>query len=267
MGILEFERYRSEIVTQAKLLGETIAGADPRAGVPSCPEWNIEQLVRHLGGAHRWSERIVRTGDEVQVCEAQATGDFESTGQDPAVLGSWLVAGAESLAEALREVGADAVAWSPVESVEPTALSWARRMTHETLIHRADACFAVGAEFTPDGDVAVDALDEWMQLCSLLGLLDAKPDVRELLGAGKTVHLHATDTDSDLVAEWFVDLTGEPITWRRAHEKAAVALRAPLTDLVLVAYRRKSVSDADLDIFGDAELLESWLDRVTFWFQ
>ena len=31
-------------------------------------------------------------------------------------------------------------------------------------------------------------------------------------------------------------LTGEH-TWRRAHEKAAVAVRAPLTDLLLLIYK------------------------------
>ena len=58
-----------------------------------------------------------------------------------------------------------------------------------------------------------------------------------------------------------IDLTGEAITWRHAHEKAAVAAR-PLTDLLLVLYRRPPA--AVLEVLGDAGLLDLWLDRAKF---
>ena len=48
-----------------------------------------------------------------------------------------------------------------------------------------------------------------------------------------------TDTAPEAAAEWLVDLTGDTIAWRRAHEKAAVAARGPLTDLLLIIYRRR----------------------------
>ncbi|NYH79301.1 uncharacterized protein (TIGR03083 family) [Actinopolyspora biskrensis] len=267
MSALDHERYCAEIVRQAGLLGEAVDGAAPSARVPTCPDWSLEQLMLHLGGEHRWVERIVRTRDEVEVCAAQASGNLESAGQDPAVLGTWLVEGAEGLADVLRSAGPEAAVWNPVEGVRPVALSWARRMTHETLVHRADAGFALGKEFTPEPELAVDALDEWMQLCSLPQLLEADPEAIRLPGSGGTVHLHATDAGVELAAEWAVDLTGDPITWRRAHEKAAVALRGPLNELLLVAYRRKELSEADVEVRGDAELLETWLDRVTGWFR
>lgn len=85
--------------------------------------------------------------------------------------------------------------------------------------------------------------------------------MRELLGPGRTPHLHATDMPE---AEWVVDLTGDAITWRRAHEKAAVAVRGPLTELLLIIYRRRSARGDDIEILGDAELLDFWLDRVGF---
>ena len=59
-----------------------------------------------------------------------------------------------------------------------------------------------------------------------------------------------------------IDLTGEAITWRRAHEKAAVAARGPLTDLLLVLYRRRPATV--LEVLGDAGLLDLWLDRAKF---
>ncbi|SFT47628.1 TIGR03083 family protein [Actinopolyspora lacussalsi subsp. righensis] len=267
MGVLDHERYCSEIVTQAKLLGKAVDGAEPDSAVPSCPEWNLERLMLHLGGEYRWAERIVRTRDQVEICAAHADGAPEPTGQDSASLGTWLVEGAEGLADALRGAGPEAEVWNPIAGVPRNALSWARRMTHETLLHRADAEFTVGAEFTSDPELAVDALDEWMLLCALPQLSQADPELRRLFGDGNTVHLHATDVPEELAAEWLVDLSGEPITWRRAHEKATVALRGSLTGLLLAAYLRKPLSDSDLEVLGDTELLRGWLERVTVWFR
>ncbi|UQA95495.1 hypothetical protein [Streptomyces halobius] len=143
---------------------------------------------------------------------------------------------------------------------------FARRMAHETLIHRADAALAVGADFTVDVDVdvALDALDEWMELGSLPQIFDFHPDRRELLGPDRTLHFHATDTPPEAAAEWLVDLTGDTLAWRRAHGKATVAVRGPLTDLLLLVYRRRPANSASLKIFGDDRLLHFWLERVAF---
>lgn len=267
MGVLDHERYCREIVAQAELLGEAAEAAEPSTAVPSCPEWNLEQLMLHVGGELRWVERIVRTRDRVEICAAHADGNPEPTGQHTASLGGWLVEGAEGLVDALRSAGPEAAVWNPLEGVPSNALSWARRMTHEVLLHRADAVFAVGAEFAPEPEVAVDALDEWVWLCALPQLAEADPELRRLLGGGNTVHLHATDVADELAAEWLVDLTGESVTWRRSHEKATVALRGPLTSLLLAAYLRKPLSDPDLEVHGDTGLLRTWLDRVTVWFR
>jgi hypothetical protein len=61
-----------------------------------------------------------------------------------------------------------------------------------------------------------------------------------------------------------IDLTGAAITWRRAHEKAAVAVHGPLTDLLLVIYKRRPPRGDGIEVFGDAALLDCWLERVSF---
>ncbi|MFE5122404.1 hypothetical protein [Streptomyces sp. NPDC056669] len=88
--------------------------------------------------------------------------------------------------------------------------------------------------------------------------------MRELLGPGRTLHFHATDTAPEVAAEWVVDLTGDAITWRRAHEKAAVAVRGPLTDLLLIIYKRRPARSAGVEILGDEKLLDFWRERVSF---
>lgn len=113
-------------------------------------------------------------------------------------------------------------------------------------------------------EVAVDAFDEWLELGSLPQLFDIHPEQRELLGPGRTLHFHATDTGPQARAEWLVDLTGETVVWRRAHEKAAVAVRGPLTELLLVLYRRRSPHSEGIEVLGDGQLLDFWQERVGF---
>ena len=258
-----YDGHCTEIVTQTKLLSSCIEGADLTVPVPSCPGWNVGQLLRHLGGGQRWAEATVRTRAEERLPDDHFRDLSAYTDEDPAVLGPWLIEGAVQLANTLRAAGPDAaVNTAPIP--EGTAKFFARRFTNETLIHRADATLALGAEFTVDEAVAIDAIDEWMWLGVLPMHFEFHPQMRELLGAGRTVHLHATDTAPDSAAEWLVDLTGDAIVWRRSHEKAAVAVRGPLTDLLLVIYKRREARSAGVEILGDADLLDFWLERVDF---
>ena len=63
---LSYDRYCAEIVTQAETLAATIKDADLTTPVPSCPGWNVGQLLRHLGGAHRSAIETIRGGARVR---------------------------------------------------------------------------------------------------------------------------------------------------------------------------------------------------------
>ncbi len=262
MSPLSYDRYCTEIVEQTHRLRACLSGADMTVPVPSCPGWNVGQLLRHLGGGHRWVEETVRT----RASQPLPDDDFRDlspyTREGPDVLGPWLEEGAARLAATFREAGPDAKVWTPLPG--GTVSFFARRFAHETLMHRADATLALGSEFTVEEDVALDALDEWMELGSLPQMFEFHPERRELLGPGRTLHFHATDTGPGAAAEWVVDLTGDTLAWRRAHEKAAVAVRGPLADLLLVIYGRRHVRSEDIEIIGDEELLDFWLESVAF---
>ncbi|CAM01171.1 uncharacterized protein (TIGR03083 family) [Saccharopolyspora erythraea NRRL 2338] len=262
MPILSFDRCRAEIVAQTDLLRSAVAGADLTAPVPTCPGWNLGQLLRHVGAAHRWVEEVVRTRASEPV-EERINDLAGYTDEDAAVLDAWLADGAARLAETLREAGPDARVWTVAPGGTP--VFWARRMVHETAVHRCDAALVAGAEFDVDAEVAVDALDEWMDFGTLAQVFEESPGIRDLLGPGRSLHLHATDAPPEAGAEWLVDLSGEPVTWRRAHEKAAVAVRGPLSGLLLTIYGRKPAPGAEVEIVGDAELFHAWLDCVSFW--
>jgi uncharacterized protein (TIGR03083 family) len=263
MAGLDFDRYRSEIVGQTGLLADAIDGADMTTEVPSCPGWNVGQLIRHLGGGQRWAAEMVRVAAAEPLPDNHFRDLSEYTDEDAAVISPWLVDGAAMLADALRAAGPDEpVSTGPIP--DGVAAFYARRFTHETAMHRADAMLALGKAYTLERDVAIDGVDEWMDLGSLPMHFELHPRTRELLGPGRTLHFHATDTASEAGAEWVVDLTGDALAWRRAHEKSAVAVRGPVTELLLVIYKRRSPGDGTVEVLGEANLLEFWLDRMSF---
>lgn len=262
MNAVSYDRYCSEIVAQTALLARVIEGADLTMPVPSCPGWNVGQLLRHLGGGQRWAAEIVRTEAAQPPSDAYFRDLSAYANEDPTVLAPWLTESAALLAGTLRDAGPGATMWTPLPG--RTAHFYARRFTHETVIHRADAVLAVGVEYALGDEIALDAVDEWMELGSLPMHLDVNPRIRELLGPGRTVHLHATDMPPEAAAEWLIDLTGDTITWRRARADAAVSVGGPLTDLLLVLYKRLPVRSDGIEIAGDAALLDFWLERVDF---
>ncbi|MBT2387175.1 maleylpyruvate isomerase N-terminal domain-containing protein [Streptomyces sp. ISL-11] len=268
MTKLSHDRYCSEVVRQTELLRSALRGADLTAAVPTCPEWTLAHLLLHLGQAHRYAEGLVRTRTTEFEVPAGVGGPPVPGPGDPALdagvaaFDAWLAEGAETVAKTLREAGPDSPAWT--FGATQTASFWARRMTHETVMHRADAEGTTGVEFAVAQDVAADCVDEWLEIIGSPMAMEYNPKYKELLGPGRTLHLHATDTPPELDAEWFVDFSGERVEWRRAHAKAAVALRGPLTDVLSVFYRRRPADTDRVEIVGDRELLDFWLERTSF---
>ncbi|WP_097868373.1 maleylpyruvate isomerase family mycothiol-dependent enzyme [Streptomyces sp. rh34] len=258
MTLLSHRRYCDEILAQTDALRAVLTGADLAATVPTCPDWTLRELAVHVGGAHRWVGEIVRTRAAEDVPEERVPGFEGPDGDDPAALDSWLAEGAAATVAALREAGPDAEVWS--WSRERSTAFWARRMTHETAVHRADAALAAGAPYTVDADVAADTIEEWLRIVSF-AQEGGDPEAAELSGGGRSLHLHATDVPG---AEWLIEFGDDRFTWRHAHERATVALRGPLTDLMLVFNRRLEPTSPRVEVLGDAALLDFWLDRSSF---
>jgi uncharacterized protein (TIGR03083 family) len=261
MTLLAHDRYCDEIAHQvAELRAVVTSGADLSTTVPTCPDWSLEQLVRHTGGALRWVEALVRTRAQENIPDEEiplAKGP-EAAG-DAAALDAWLAETGRLVVAALREAGPDAKVWSWAGMLDSGF--WARRMTHEITVHRADATLAAGLPYDVAPEVAADAVDEWLQIVEWVR---QRRGGETPLRPGGSIHLHATDAAPELNAEWVVEGTEEGVTRRRGHEKATVALRGPLTSVLLAFYRRLPLDSAELEILGERELLEFWLERATF---
>ena len=236
-----YDRCCDEVIRQANLLDELLRDADLSRPVPTCPGWTLADLQGHVVGNLITLEAAVR---DVEVAD-DAPQNVADAGM--------------TFSRTLRAAGAD----HPAEFggfTLPTAF-WVRRAMHDLAIHRADAAFALDTDYTIDPQLAVDAIDELLE-----NVASPRPDhgpaLDRLDGSAANLHLHATDTDLDLAAEWFIESGSHGLTWRHDHEKAAVALRGPLTDVLTVIYRRRSVDHSQVDVLGSRELLDLWLDRL-----
>jgi uncharacterized protein (TIGR03083 family) len=257
---LGHDRYCDEVINQTDLLRKVVQGADLSVTVPTTPDWTLAQLLRHIGGNLRAAEAAVRTGTAIVEPAKQVPEVAGPADDDPDALDAWLAEGAARLADTLRRAGPDVHAqiW-----VYPQRTGfWARRAAQDLVVHRADAAGTVDADYTVAPDLAADAIDELLELISDPQVAAATPSLQELRGAGESIHLHATDTEPGLSAEWLIELGSDSFTWRRGHDKATVALRGPLTDVMLVFYRRLPADNPRVDVVGEAALLDFWLDRV-----
>ncbi|MDH6546661.1 maleylpyruvate isomerase family mycothiol-dependent enzyme [Streptomyces sp. SAI-041] len=260
-ALLTFEEYCDAIVAQTDLLARHVKGADSTAMVPTCPGWNLGRLLRHVGGDHRWAEDIVRTRATAPVDDGMVNDPAAYAHLDDTALGDWLVDGATKLAGTLRAAGPDVPVWTPADErlVRQTAMFWARRMTYETLLHRADAALVTGADFTVGEALAVDAVEEWLEFSTVPEAYEPLPGVPELLGPGR-----ALGFDAGAAGRWLLDLGAERPVWRRGTGAAAVNVRGPVTDLLLFLYARPAPG---VGTRGDSELLELWLKRTRFWLE
>ncbi|GGS30723.1 maleylpyruvate isomerase family mycothiol-dependent enzyme [Actinokineospora fastidiosa] len=220
-----------------------VAGADPQARVPTCPEWPLRVLVGHIGQAHRWAAGIVGSGP------SPVPDPVDADPGPPGEWSAWLRDGATALADAVAAAG-DSPVWTFFG--ERPARFWLRRMLHDTTIHHADAALATGAPFAVEPDIAADAVTEWLELLSNPVTPSIKPEFAALRGAGQTLQL-----SPDAGPGWLITRTPDGVEWDRTTGPADVTMAAPIADLLLVFTRRLPASR--ITITGDRALADHWL--------
>jgi len=253
--VLPAERLPAELTSSTQIIAELIDGADLALPVPTCPDWTLRQLATHVGRAHRWAAEIVGTRSAGFVpFRSVPDGRFPD---DPGRRVGWLHAGAERLIDAVGAAGEDRV-WA--FGRQRPASFWARRMAHETAMHRADAQLATGRAPVIDADIAADGIDEW--LMDLSGPQEGEPDLRLAgLAEGQSLHVHATDVPA---GEWLVRRDQAGVQARREHGRADVALRGGASGLLLVLMNRLPTSDRAVQVLGDPAVLRRWLAETRF---
>jgi uncharacterized protein (TIGR03083 family) len=215
-------------------------GASLDAPVPTCPGWDVAQLVQHLGFIYSRLALVVST----QRTEAPDRSELPPVPDGDARL-AWFAEQRTAMLAALRDGADDTLVWNWTTSSPGPTSFWFRRMAHETLIHRVDIELAQGSEpVQGDPEVAADTVTEFFELFYPMfetQLLET--------GLGGSIHLHATDVSD---AEWTLDPQAEGSMFTREHSKADAALRGSAFDLACWIWGRLPTDR--LESFGDRQI-------------
>jgi uncharacterized protein (TIGR03083 family) len=250
-----------------------VRAVDGGTSIPTCPDWTLAGLIRHVGTVHRWAGAMVRDLAQRRYGRDDFALDLPARTDEYA---DWLAAGARLLVPALRAADPDAPMWA--WGADRHARFWSRRMLHETTVHRADAELALGRDPQVDADVAADGIEEFF--ANLPGAAASfAPDLAKLRGHGETIRLVAGDRGT----AWLVTFAPDGVVLRRAGgdgpggrpgdpdggadgdaamlggAAGTLVVRAAAADLMLFVWGRRKPGDAHLDISGDTAVLDRWI--------
>jgi uncharacterized protein (TIGR03083 family) len=237
---MDSEWYLDELRAEGGRLGAA-ARAAPTAPVPSCPGWDMRQLLAHIEAIHRWVVEIVRTkarrrparapvGDEVGFADLVASYD----------------AGLAALVAALAATDPAEPLWNWHARGLAPAHFWFRRMAQETAVHRWDAEAAGGAAAAIDAALAIDGVHEF------LGFVAAALAEEPIAGLHGSLLLIAADSD----ARWQLNLAPDRLDAPGSAPQATVCAAA--SDLYLWLLHRLPADAAAVTVTGEAAPIEAW---------
>jgi uncharacterized protein (TIGR03083 family) len=239
---VDIPRLVEHVVDDGVLLGAAAERAGWDAPVPAT-DWNVRDLVIHIGGIHRWAADIVATCSPTADTDA---GKAVGTGPADSELLEWFRDGHAALVETLGAAteDLDCFTFLPADS----ALHfWARRQAHETAVHRADAQAAAGHVVPFAAPFAQDGIAE-----ILFGFARRKS---RPLAATPTIGLAAADGPS-----WLITLGGERTESHPSDDLvgADATISGSSSDLYLWLWNRRSAAVVD----GDHDVAATWAETV-----
>ncbi|MFE9449921.1 maleylpyruvate isomerase family mycothiol-dependent enzyme [Streptomyces sp. NPDC006739] len=260
---LPYGTYQRAIERETLRFAEVVDGADPETPVPSCPDWTLADLARHVGSLQRWFGKLL-TG---LVQEPPRSRDVElGLPERAGEYADWVAAGVPEVAAVLRATDPEAAMW--VWGEDGHARFWARRMLFETLVHRVDAEHAVGRESAVDPELAADGVDEFLVNLPYAGLF--APAVSKLNGDGETIAFRCADPDGGDGEEWRVRLEPDgfglvaPTADGGAAAEPRAAVRGQAADLLLLLYGRRSYQGSAFEVSGELDVLDRWFTHTAF---
>ncbi|MFG3204907.1 maleylpyruvate isomerase N-terminal domain-containing protein [Streptomyces sp. NPDC048192] len=225
-------------------------GLDAR--VPTCPEWTLSDLARHLGEGRRAWAATIAAGP---AATAKSAPQGPAAPQERGALVEWLAEATRELLEALREAGPDRGCWTwwGASQSPRTCGAVARHQLQEISVHTYDAQLTAGAPQPLPERVALDGVEDFLfTCCATTAAWPHRPAV---------VDYHATEGRS-----WRTWLSADGARTARLPAPAAAepgaadaSLRGTAGDLVLALYDR--IPPDSLDLEGDGrlfDLLQAW---------
>lgn len=147
--------YVPVVAAESARFANVVQHGDVSLNVPSCPDWNLADLIWHLTEVQDfWGgivDGLLSDPDDVVTVERPVDRD----------LAELLVDRSARLVRALAERSPEEVCWS--WNPRGHNVGWIRRrQAHEALIHRVDAELATGSLTGLDPELAADGVDEML---------------------------------------------------------------------------------------------------------
>ncbi|MGW2823833.1 maleylpyruvate isomerase family mycothiol-dependent enzyme [Streptomyces sp. NPDC001443] len=242
---MDTEDFIGSLDREGRALAAAAEAAGTDAKVPTCPGWQMRDLLRHTGAVHRWAASFVAEG------HTSPRPMSDPPELDGAELLAWYRAGHRHLVDTLTAAPADTSAWTFLPAPAPLFF-WARRQAHETAVHRYDAESALDGPPGPvTAEFATDGIDE------LLRGFHARPRSRVRTETPRVLRVRASDTG----AVWTVRLSPEPPATTRDDageaDGADCELAGPAAQLYLALWNRRPIPD----VTGDASLAALWQEN------
>lgn len=246
--IMEIARHVNAIEQEAQLFADAARRSEFDAVVPTCPGWDMRDLVRHLAEIHLWT--AAQVSNRATKMWVNDLSELSAYWPDLAVfwpsddeLIDWYLETNVNLVHelTLAPVALQCRTFLPAPS--PLAM-WARRQAHETAIHRYDAEHAGHTDTVFDPAFAADGIDEMLVAFAPRGSEFA-------IDSPGTMVVRANDTDD----RWHVT-TPNGITTIRGEGPADVTLTGPASDLYLTVWNRGD--DSTIEVARNRGLLDTW---------
>ena len=155
MSRLSHPQYLDHLESESRRFRDVLADCDPRARVPSCPDWNAADLLWHMGAEVQGFWAWVVSHRPQHPREGHEEPARPSSYDDLLAL---FDESSGALVSALRDADPGDEAWT--WTTEHTVGFTYRRQALEALVHRVDAEQTAGTSSAVDPALATDGVEE-----------------------------------------------------------------------------------------------------------
>ena len=237
---MDYATYVEHVRQDGERLTDVASGSLTRE-VPSCPGWNVNDLVSHVAEVYEHKIACTALGHAPDPWPPEWPAD-----RDPI---EWLGDAHQRLLgmfEVSDATTPSATWWPPDQTVG----FWARRMAQETAVHRIDGELAIGAPTPVDAELAVDGVDEILVIM-LAGDWSDEPDDA---ATGQRVAISAGGRT------WRVTLEREAVSVDEEAEDADATLSGDPSNVLLWLWGR--APDEGVTRSGDEDAIRLLRSRL-----
>ncbi len=177
--------YLAHLVAESARFRAALGGVPSGAPVPSCPGWDADDLLWHLGEVQWFWGEVVRSRAEEPdaVEERKPARPAHRAGLD-----AFFAQAGNDLVTLLGTTAPHTRVWTWAD--DHSVAFVLRRQAHEALIHRLDAELTAGSPTSMDAALSADGVDEVLRL--MLG--GVPPWGTFTADAARTARVRTTDT-------------------------------------------------------------------------